>query len=117
MQITWDVEDRRQVPIIEVTLEDVSVFIAGYPAVEKFEGFAVSLAGSPYIDFVGYVDSQGERVPLSLHERDPFRRAAREALLQEATRVGVVGTFQAEMDALQPRSAGPRDFHHIEGYR
>jgi hypothetical protein len=101
---------------MEVVLEDVSVAIEGYPLVEGITGFAVSLAGEARLDFVGYEDALGRRVELSLHETDPFRRAARAALWNEAVRVDAETLFEDGFFA-HAAHRRTRDFHHIEGYR
>jgi hypothetical protein len=100
MQVTWDVEDGQPVPIVEVELEDITMSVAGFPAFETFDGFAVSQPGTPKIDFVGFVDSQGNRIELGLHEQDAFSRAARDALLDKARRSDVEATFQSTIDSL-----------------
>lgn len=108
MQVSWDIEDGKHVPILEAELDGVNVFIAGYPPIEMFEGFAVSQVGVAKIDYVGFIDAMGGKVALSSHESDPFRRAAYEALMAKAARDGIEASFKTELSFHAEPSRSPQ---------
>lgn len=89
---------------MEVPLE-VNVVAPGYPLVENLTGFAVSIENEAVLDFVGYEDAEGNRVELSTHEKDGFRRAAFDALMREASKPWVKAEFQ---DGFYAHYAGKR---------
>ncbi len=99
---------------MEVPLE-VEVCVAGYPHVENLVGFAVSIEDESRVDFVGYEDALGNRVELSSHEIDGFKKAAYAALMSEANKPWVKAEFDDAFYAHRSAKRTP-ELRVYEGY-
>lgn len=97
-------ESQEHEDCMEVPLE-INLSADGFPLIENMVGFAVSLAGEAVLDFVGYEDANGNRVELTSHEIDGFKRAAYSALMAEATKPWVKSEFE---DGFYAHVAGKR---------